>query len=572
MAAAVVSNSNSTASDKENVQPVAETMHIVDQNSPSSQLATMDTQEASLDSTSAPGTASATGFWGFLCPLCPTIERQCFAHGKDSYLIGRGNDCDIHLNRRLLDDTTLHIISKHHCRIYRETVDEDSIVMIEDLIFYFAPGTAILCSYNKDFPAEVTGRYTVYKRLGSGASGTVHLVIRHDDLQRFAVKVIPKKHLTSLSSQPLGGIGSCILQEVEALHAVDHPCIIRVEEVIPTATNVYIFMELGSGGELFDKIGKDGKIKEQTAKLYFYQLAMAVTHLHRKGITHRDLKPENILLANNEEETLVKVSDFGLSKFLDQSSMKTFCGTIHYIAPEIIEHSRYTPQVDVWSYGVMLFVALSGYPPFSEAYNDMKLKESIVKGRLFFHPKAWEGVSELAKDLVRKTVVCEPSKRLTPMQILDHPWFDDLDMRRKVASLLDVSVESLPLIDEVDLDNWEESDTQEFNALSIDTEDEDETISVPAPGSFWAAPAPPDTSKEITLQYSTTDRSSDEECSTPGPVPLTRQESISREVITDDDEKCQVVDSSMASAQGLPIGEQVPPTKRRRVCDLNRTV
>ncbi len=117
----------------------------------------------------------------------------------------------------------------------------------------------------------------------------------------------------------------------------------------------------------FDKVVKIQKYDESTAKLLFYQMVLAIKYLHDNNISHRDLKPENILLKSDESnETLVKISDFGLSKFFE-NSMQTMCGTPHYLAPEVINSKgvgSYTNKIDNWSLGVILYIILSGAPPF----------------------------------------------------------------------------------------------------------------------------------------------------------------------------------------------------------------
>jgi len=109
-------------------------------------------------------------------------------------------------------------------------------------------------------------------------------------------------------------------------------------------------------------------------------------------------QPENILLWNDDVETLLKVTDFGLSKFVDtQSMLKTYCGTPNYLAPEILKTQGagvYTEKVDLWALGVILFVSLSGYPPFSNDYDDMSMSDQILQCRIKFNKSRWDSVSE----------------------------------------------------------------------------------------------------------------------------------------------------------------------------------
>jgi len=105
--------------------------------------------------------------------------------------------------------------------------------------------------------------------------------------------------------------------------------------------------------------------------------------LHDEGITHRDLKPENILLSSDQNETLIKVTDFGLSKFFDATTMmKTFCGTPNYLAPEVLVtkgEGKYTNKVDNWSLGVILYIILVGFPPFSDDNLEKEIKQGTAR-------------------------------------------------------------------------------------------------------------------------------------------------------------------------------------------------
>lgn len=137
------------------------------------------------------------------------------------------------------------------------------------------------------------------------------------------------------------------------------PCVVKLHDIIDTEDSVYMVIAYMKGGDLLSRILSKKRLSENISKLFFYQLCTAVKYLHNKGITHRDLKPDNILLNSSDEETLVKVSDFGLSKLVEKDTiMKTLCGTPLYVAPEILEtkgHGAYSRKVDIWSLGVVLF-------------------------------------------------------------------------------------------------------------------------------------------------------------------------------------------------------------------------
>lgn len=151
-----------------------------------------------------------------------------------------------------------------------------------------------------------------------------------------------------------------------------------------------------------------------------------IAYLHSRGIVHRDLKLENLMLGipgNITQE--VKIVDFGLAKKATESAMRTVCGTPMYVAPEVVNcipGLMYHEAVDLWSAGVILFMLLSGYPPFHDD-NDAVLFEKIRKGRFDYDDEVWGHVSADAKDLIKQLLVVEPRKRLTAVEALQHAWF-----------------------------------------------------------------------------------------------------------------------------------------------------
>lgn len=138
---------------------------------------------------------------------------------------------------------------------------------------------------------------------------------------------------------------------------------------------------------------------------------------------HRDIKPENLLFSQKEiNSATLKISDFGLARFVeDDVFATTTCGTPGYVAPEILEQKPYQFSCDYWSIGVVLFILLSGCPPFFDEDNFL-LFEKIKKVQYNFDAPTWENVSDEAKDVIKRLLVAEPDKRMTPDEFLDHPW------------------------------------------------------------------------------------------------------------------------------------------------------
>ncbi|XP_039717810.1 serine/threonine-protein kinase Chk2 isoform X3 [Pteropus medius] len=372
---------------------------------------------------------------------------------NDNYWFGRDKSCEYCFDEPLLKRTDKYrTYSKKHFRIFREMGPKNSyIAYIED---HSGNGTfvnrelvgkgrrlplnnnseiALSVWSNKVFvffdltvddqsvyPKELRDEYIMSKTLGSGACGEVKLAFERKTCKKVAIKIISKRKFA---------IGS----ERET------PCIIKIKDFFD-AEDYYIVLELMEGGELFDRVVGNKRLKEATCKLYFYQMLLAVQYLHENGIIHRDLKPENVLLSSQKEDCLIKITDFGQSKILGETSlMKTLCGTPTYLAPEVLNSfgtAGYSRAVDCWSLGVILFICLSGYPPFSEHKTQVSLKDQITSGKYNFIPEVWAEVSEKALDLVKKLLIVDPKARFTTEEALGHPWLQDEDMKKKFQNLL----------------------------------------------------------------------------------------------------------------------------------------
>ncbi|XP_030892896.1 serine/threonine-protein kinase Chk2 isoform X4 [Mirounga angustirostris] len=288
------------------------------------------------------------------------------------------------------------------------------------------------------YPKELRDQYIMSKTLGSGACGEVKLAFERKTCKKVAIKIISKRKF-AIGSETEADPAPKVETEIEILKKLNHPCIIKIKDFFD-AEDYYIVLELMEGGELFDRVVGNKRLKEATCKLYFYQMLLAVQYLHENGIIHRDLKPENVLLSSQKEDCLIKITDFGQSKILGETSlMRTLCGTPTYLAPEVLNSfgtAGYNRAVDCWSLGVILFICLSGYPPFSEHKTQVSLKDQITSGKFNFISEVWAEVSEKALDLVKKLLIVDPKVRFTTEEALRHPWLQDEDMKRKFQNLL----------------------------------------------------------------------------------------------------------------------------------------
>ncbi|EAR82389.1 calmodulin-domain kinase (macronuclear) [Tetrahymena thermophila SB210] len=261
------------------------------------------------------------------------------------------------------------------------------------------------------------------KILGSGTYGNVYKAKKKDSKIVRAVKQIPKSKVKNAER---------FKREIEIMRTLDHPNIIKLYETFEDERNIYLVMEVCEGGELFDRIIEKGRFTEIEARSIFSQIMQAINYCHNNGIAHRDLKPENFLFLTKHDDSPIKVIDFGLSKNFDnKQAMKTKAGTPYYISPEVLE-GNYDESCDIWSAGVILYILLSGVPPFF-GDDDSEILASVKKGFYTFDIPEFEGISNSAKDLIQN-MVTKPEKRFKADQVLSHPWMKE-DIKQKNKQL-----------------------------------------------------------------------------------------------------------------------------------------
>lgn len=225
--------------------------------------------------------------------------------------------------------------------------------------------------------------------------------------------------------------------EIRALRKVKgHPNIVQLYDVYYNDEYVVLVLELLAGGELFDRIVSNGAYSERDASQHIRKITLALQYMHGNGIVHRDLKPENLVLVNPTPNSQIKISDFGLSKILndDQQTMNTVCGTRAYSAPEVnfgggARSGRYDAKVDTWSLGVILYVILAAFHPFDEFGDstDAAIWARICRGEWNFNDDAWDSISDDAKDLIAHMLTKNATKRFSTQDILNHRWITKYD-------------------------------------------------------------------------------------------------------------------------------------------------
>jgi calcium-dependent protein kinase len=270
--------------------------------------------------------------------------------------------------------------------------------------------------------------------LGSGVSGLVRLITHRATGLRYAVKCLD-----------IGLVGTeqglaQLREEIFIMCQLDHPNIVRLEEVYESASEIYLVQELCLGGELFDRLDEqpDYHYTEAECARLIKQMLSSVRYLHSKGIIHRDLKLENFLFSSKAADSELKMIDFGLSKHFRFGEVHhEAVGTPYTVAPEVIEGS-YDERCDIWAIGVITFLLLSGEPPFGGCGGPeplLTVRSNILAGQYSFDPdEIWSLVSDKAKDCVKALLMVDPKSRPTAREAQKHPWFKEWASRQSKPS------------------------------------------------------------------------------------------------------------------------------------------
>ncbi|KAI1293815.1 Ribosomal protein S6 kinase beta-1 [Halotydeus destructor] len=318
--------------------------------------------------------------------------------------------------------------------------------------------------------------FELLKVLGKGGYGKVFQVRKitgKDAGMVYAMKVLRKATIVRNQKDT-----AHTKAERNILECVKHPFIVDLHYAFQTGGKLYLILEYLSGGELFMHLEREGIFMEDTAAFYLAEITLALEHLHREGIIYRDLKPENILL---DYRGHIKLTDFGLCKeaINDGVVTHTFCGTIEYMAPEILTRTGHAKAVDWWSLGALMYDMLTGAPPFT-AENRKKTIEKILKCKLNLPPY----ISPDAKDLLRKLLKRQAPQRLgagpgDAEPIKRHPFFRHINWMEVIehrgdppikpaltsdddTSLFDTRFTKQPAIDSPDESMLSESANQVF--------------------------------------------------------------------------------------------------------------
>ena len=280
----------------------------------------------------------------------------------------------------------------------------------------------VIITRNENNPESI---YTKIKILGKGAYGEVWLVKNKQIQKNFAMKIFKKTANSTLEEKE-------IINEISILKSLDHPKILKILDFYSTSKLYYIITEYCPDGELFNEIIKKGKFDEGKTAFIMNQLFKGILYCHTQKVIHRDLKPENIMITKRENNGClqIKIVDFGTAKIFEKGqSQKNFVGSSYYMAPEILNR-KYNEKCDIWACGVIMYILLSGKPPF-DGIDDNEILENIRIGLYDISSYPFNTLSKECIDLIQQLLTYDYKKRISADQALSHKWFQNKEFINK---------------------------------------------------------------------------------------------------------------------------------------------
>lgn len=261
--------------------------------------------------------------------------------------------------------------------------------------------------------------------IGSGSFGDVRICKKKDlsSNKLFTVKSIYKLDLKESHLNTL-------MNEVRILSKLDHPNIVKLYETYQDSKFLHLVMEYCDGGDLFEKIRDYKKINEYDILIIIWNLLLAVSYCHKKGIVHRDIKPENILFDSNDNQyDSLKLIDFGLSSKFSNKKMSSFKGTLYYMAPEVFK-GNYNNKCDIWSVGVITYLLCSGSLPYNhiKSIGSKEEYEKVFNKGIEFNDICWRSISNKCKSFIKRVLTKKISSRPSVEKALEDEWFKQINL------------------------------------------------------------------------------------------------------------------------------------------------
>ncbi|KAK2158172.1 hypothetical protein LSH36_175g03003 [Paralvinella palmiformis] len=269
--------------------------------------------------------------------------------------------------------------------------------------------------------------FDICEELGTGAFGVVHRAVEKSTGRNFVAKFI---------NTPYPADKNTVKNEINIMNCLHHKKLLNLYDAFEDRHEMVLILEYLSGGELFDRVAdEDYKMTEAEVINYVRQVCEGLKHMHENNIVHLDIKPENVL-ATTKKSTDVKLIDFGLAAKLDpEQVVKVTTATAEFAAPEVVEHDAVGFYTDMWAVGVLAYILLSGLSPFA-GDDDAETLNNVSKCDWDFDSDAFKGVSQEAKDFIKKLILKTPQRRMTVHEALDHSWLsgDHADFMHRIPS------------------------------------------------------------------------------------------------------------------------------------------
>ncbi|MCJ1380876.1 pkb-activating kinase-like protein [Xylographa soralifera] len=284
------------------------------------------------------------------------------------------------------------------------------------------------------------------RTLGEGSYSTVLAATDRETNKEYAIKVLDKRHIIKEKKVKYVNIEKDTLNRL-----TDHPGVVRLYYTFQDERSLYFVLDIASGGELLGVLKKLTTFDEECTRFYGAQILDTIDYMHSRGVIHRDLKPENVLM---DDQMHVKITDFGTAKILDMPKRQraasdattiplpgdpldgsednratSFVGTAEYVSPELLTDKNACKASDLWAFGCIIYQLLAGRPPF-KAGNEYQTFQKIVALDYSFP----QGFPPVARDLVERLLVLDPSRRLTIEHIKNHEFFDGISWGRGLWS------------------------------------------------------------------------------------------------------------------------------------------